>query len=1068
MEGKSLGIILLNKLQPPEIKTKTLRRQRLLNLISRNLDKKVIFLCAGAGYGKTTLLSHFISGNKIPVVYYHLEKTDAEPVVFFSYLIAGIRRIAPSFGYKVEGLRHLFNYPQRYLEIIAGTFLNEVVENINDDIYIILEDYHALQPSGLIDKVIDYFIKHLPANLHFIITSRSKLEVSFLQMIARDEFLELGIDQLRFTKEEIRRLFANTYSIALKRKDLEWVEKYSEGWPVSLRLMLQSTNYLEGIRASDQTRIVVSNFLQSQASLFNYFAQEIFFQETPRIRDFLLDCSVFEWLSPGLCDAVTGLRNTARVLSDLTKRNAFIVRIPEHGYRFHNLFRDFLYSKLADDSRRRLLYRRAGDYYAAQQKYDEALGFFAHANSYKKMINIVRKIGPSFISQGRGTVLCNYVEQIPKTILNRSSDLMITYSQALTLVGRLEDARRNCIKAYRILSKKGRASVRYADVLYALGGIYNTLGKRASAIRYFRKAFDVCPRSANLTRAAILNSLGSAHNVIGGEHLNKAIGYFEKALRIAQQSRYKEIQASILNNWAWSEWKMGNLNEAYARLSEAIPILERNFSPGCGAAFFNAAQYSLLLGYDKQAKAILDLGIQTCNPYNDIWSLATIWKGYAMFYHKIGDLNKAAQYIGKALQSYEKLGVARLIVSALVELCEINISGQDYASAEKNVTAIWTHKKDRNDTDTIPIYLTISKLMRAQGKRQQSEEMLLLARQLTDKYGEILQRFLVNIELSSLYHEKADAVKSYEMLREAVEVSNRKGFDSLLLERLLHERWMFEAIREQDIAKSYVMQIVKGSKIDFHWIDGFLFGVPGVKVDDQLIGDDEWRTIKTKKLFFFLLLNRNKRVSGDALVDTLWPDASYKKGSNSLRKALQHIRVVGKSGLGMEGGLIYAAKGVYQIAPGISVHLDIDEFDRAYQRTKELCDAETKIRVLQGAVDLYGDGFALGWYDRWVEDMRLYYQRAYEECLSALARTYYERKMYLEAIDTCERLLSIDFLAEQHHRLYMQVLAKMGRFKEIEKHFLKLKKTLKKELKTGPQLGTLELYRTLVRTNTAK
>ena len=51
MEGKEHGIILLNKLQPPEIKTKTLRRTRLLRIIARNLDKKVTLLCAGAGYG---------------------------------------------------------------------------------------------------------------------------------------------------------------------------------------------------------------------------------------------------------------------------------------------------------------------------------------------------------------------------------------------------------------------------------------------------------------------------------------------------------------------------------------------------------------------------------------------------------------------------------------------------------------------------------------------------------------------------------------------------------------------------------------------------------------------------------------------------------------------------------------------------------------------------------------------------------------------------------------------------------------------------------------------------------
>ena len=416
MEGKGPSIILLNKLHPPEIKTKTLRRRRLLNMMSKNLDKKVILLCAGAGYGKTTLLSHFFLESKIPVVYYHLEKTDNEPVVFISYLVAGIRRFHPRFGRKVEGLRHLFNDPQRYLEIIMGTFLNEIVEKITDDLHVVLEDYHALHPSGAVDRIMDYICKHMPVNLHFIISSRSKLELSFLQMIARDEFLELSSEHLRFTKDEIRRLFEKIYSISLKRKDLEWVEKYSEGWPVSLRLMLQSTNYLEGIRSSDHARMVVSNFLQSQVSLFNYFAQEIFFQETRRVRDFLLDCSVFEWLSPGLCNAVTRRKNAARLLSDLTKRNAFVVRIPEHGYRFHNLFRDFLSSKLTDPKRRKKLYLRAAEYLVMHNKYDESLKFYSLANAHKKMVGVIGRIGPTFIGQGRSAALCNYIEQMPAAI----------------------------------------------------------------------------------------------------------------------------------------------------------------------------------------------------------------------------------------------------------------------------------------------------------------------------------------------------------------------------------------------------------------------------------------------------------------------------------------------------------------------------------------------------------------------------------------------------------------------------------------------------------------------------
>jgi len=1063
VEGKEPSVILLSKLQPPEIKTKTLRRQRLLDIISRHLDKKVILLCAGPGYGKTTLLSHFLSRANMPIVYYHLENTDAEPAVFFSYLVAGIQKLKPSFGKKVAHLRHLFNQPQRYSEIIIGTFINEVVECIKEDTYIILEDYHALQPSVTIDKTLDYLFRHIPTNLHFIITSRSKPEIYFTLMTARDEFFELTTQQLRFTKEEISRLFKKTYSIPLKTRDLEWVEKYSEGWPVSLRLMIQSTSYLEGITSSDHTRTMIGGYLQSQASLFNYFAQEIYFQEPPRVRRFLLDCSLFEWLDPVLCDAATRRKNSDALFAELARRNAFIVRIPEHGYRLHNLFRDFLYSKFTDAKRRRTICLRAADYLSGKGKHDEALSFFVQAKAYKKMIAIINKVGPVYSGQGRSAVLCSYVEQIPAKIRDRDHDLLITYSRALTILGRLEQSRQIILKAWRILKKKPGAKRKHADVLYALGGIHYTEGRFTSAMRYYRDALNVCPRGSNLTRTSILNSLGSLHTALGGRYLRKAVRFYEQALRIAQHKGYGDIEASILNNWAMSEWKMGNLNNAYAKLSRIADVLAQNFSPMCGAGFFNAAKLSILLGYAKEAKAILDLGVKTCSPYNDMWSMVALWSGYGLLYLDTGYLAKAKQYVNKSLQVAEKLGVERLIVMAMIEMCKINIVGQDYAEAEKGISSIWLLKKTRDDAESIPVYLTEAKLRSAQGKIRQAEEALTRARLLADKFGEIFHQFLVNIELSKLFHLTGNTGGSCGALSEAVSASREKGYDYLLSKELQRQEWMIQAVRGHDIELTYVKAIIKKSKIDIHWIEGFLFGVPRVYVDDQLIDDDDWQTMKTKKLFFYLLLHRNEKVGNDCLIDTLWHEVSGKKGSGSLRKAMQYIRTITRSTLGIRGELVSSAKGFYQMAPGVSINLDTDEFDTLLKRAKESEDDAEKIELLQKAIALCNKDFASGWYDDWVEQLRLHYKGNYEECSVMLADLYYRREEYAEAVKVYEKLISLNPLEEKYHCRLMEALGRLGKHKEIVQDFEKLRKNLKKELQSKPQQETLEVYEALMR-----
>jgi LuxR family maltose regulon positive regulatory protein len=465
MDAKQ-DIILLSKLEAPQIKTKLLYRKRLVDLLSENLDKNVVLICAGAGYGKTTLLSQFLSNRNIPYVYYHLEKSDAEPVVFFSYLIAGIRRVVPEFGRKTETLSHFFNYPQRYLELIVGTFINEIIQVIKQDLYIILEDYHALYSTENINRILNYLLDHLPPKLHLIITSRMAPPLTLSQLRARDEIFELGGQDLKFTKEEIKNLFNTVYSISLKESELEWIEEHLEGWPTSLRLMLQSFHYPEKKRSPGYIKRILDSYYQSQNNLFNYFAQEIYNQESKSTRHFLVECSIFEWLTPGLCGSVTRRKDSAELLAALTTRNAFLLRMPGMGYRFHNLFRDFLYSKLTDTSRENRLYARAAGFYIKEGRLEDALKFYLQAEEYKKAASIIEKIGTGLIGQGRSGILSSYIEQIPKSVKVKRPSLLMNYAQSLIYSGRTDEAKNHCQRAVKLLKTRLRARAKYADALY--------------------------------------------------------------------------------------------------------------------------------------------------------------------------------------------------------------------------------------------------------------------------------------------------------------------------------------------------------------------------------------------------------------------------------------------------------------------------------------------------------------------------------------------------------------------------------------------------------------------------
>lgn len=1057
-----MSIVIQSKLQRPQIRTKILRRKRLIQLFCENLEKKIILICAGAGYGKTTLVSQFIAENDIINLYYHLEKSDADPAEFFSYLIAGLTKLNPLFGRKLNKLRRYFSNSKKYLSIIAGTFVNEIIDCFNEELYIILEDYHALGNNSQIDDFISYFLDYFPSNLHFIITSRNKPFFSLARLKAKDEVLELTNHDLKFTREEIKRFLKELYAISLKLSEIKIIEEHSEGWPTSLRLMTQSSDYLDGIKSAGYVKKILDKFYHTQTGLFNYFAQEIYNSEPANIRKFLLECSVLEWLSPELCIFVTKQRNAGKMLSAIARRNSFLVKMPQYGYRFHNLFRDFLRSRLTNIEKERQILERAAMFYEQHERYEGAIKCYLQAGNYSRALNVVNKAGYILISQGKSSALCSYIEQIPVQQRRIKPGLLAVYAQTLIHTGRPDDARKNLQTAAEILKEKKTKRIKYADVLYELGGLDLNAGKFTSARTVFKKALIVCPNSTNNTRAAILNSLGLVETNIGGKYLKRATAYFDQALRITQRMKNQELEASIYNNWAMNELKAGNINEANVKLSQMVKLLKNHFSPHCGSGFFNASRLNLLLGNKDEAKRILDTGIEVCRPFNDTWSMAALWKGYSVYYQELAQWSRARKYIRKALDIYEQLGIVRLIVSALNEVCKINIAKGELNEAEKNFSAIWWFKKNKDDSEAVPLLLTNAQLMREQNRLGSAEKTLYSALSIAQRYGQVFNQFLINLELSKILYlaQKDDMLIS--TLRKAAKLSYRMHYDNIMLRQLSDNRWLIGIMVNNDIEKEYLFNLTTDSGIGLHWIEVALFGRPGIVFDGKVVLEKKWKTDNAKKLFFYLLIHHKQLLSSDHLVNVFWHGVPKNTGKSNLRKTIQYIR----ESLGLKGKIriIESVRRSYGISDNATVIFDIDQFEKAIANAlNTLKNAKKQRGYLQKALLVYKDGFANEWYEPWVEEKRDYYQRRYEDCLLMLADSYYHSNMLKKAIIWYEKLVRINIYNENYHRRLMKSYAKLGKVKDMIRDYEKLKKVLEKDLGVKPQNETSSLYRKLLR-----
>src|SRR5690349_2101395 len=125
------GLFLKTKLMPPRAVSDLLARPRLTERLRANLQSPMTLIAADAGCGKTTLIADFIRNQQRPAVWYQLDHTDADPIVFLGYVAHGIRNVVPNFGealfeYLSGANEELVRYPERAVDLL----INEILQSV--------------------------------------------------------------------------------------------------------------------------------------------------------------------------------------------------------------------------------------------------------------------------------------------------------------------------------------------------------------------------------------------------------------------------------------------------------------------------------------------------------------------------------------------------------------------------------------------------------------------------------------------------------------------------------------------------------------------------------------------------------------------------------------------------------------------------------------------------------------------------------------------------------------------------------------------------------------------------
>lgn len=440
------GVALLQtKLHRPRVMQQFVPRPHLWKRLDQGLDGALILVCAGAGCGKTTLISSWLEDMVarpgehralFPATWLSLDEYDSDISVFLRYWAAALRKIFPE---ACSETLDLVQSPQPApLATLVATLSNELAM-LRDDFILVLDDYHAIKGEAVPD-LLAALAQHWPNSLHLVLITRHNPPLPITSLRARGQLTELRTRDLRFSGNEVRQYVNRMVEVPPDEAVLDQLERQTEGWIAGLYLATLALR--EGGAAA-----ALAALAEAGGDIGDYFINDVLAQQSPDVWQFLLKTSILDrWCLP-LCqhiiEADPADRSVHRYLEWLERMNFFIIPLDDRRewHRYHHLLQEVL--------RRRAqttfgpdqiieLHLRAAAWFEQQGLFEEALQHALQGGDFNQSEQLMQRRFCEVLNREDRATLDRWLGMLPHDFVQQSPWLLMIQCLALQFAWRLE------------------------------------------------------------------------------------------------------------------------------------------------------------------------------------------------------------------------------------------------------------------------------------------------------------------------------------------------------------------------------------------------------------------------------------------------------------------------------------------------------------------------------------------------------------------------------------------------------------------------------------------------------
>ena len=456
-----------------------LERPRIHRLLEKAVQKPIVSIVAGAGYGKTQAVYAFAKKLNVRTAWIQVSQRDNLGERFWENFVSAISIINKK---TAEKLRQVdFPATEQQFERCLAISRQDAV--LNEKYLFVYDDVHLITEKPVL-RFLEHCVSTSLPNITSVMIARTEPGLKMDRLADRKLLARVTGDQLRFSRDEMVSYF-RLLNVSPDPGQVSAVYHDTEGWAfaihlagLSLRNVQNGTSHLPQLLRASTSRLIES---------------EIMTPLSPELRRFLIKLSLVENLDP---DLVQEIGKDPSLIKELEGIGSFI-RFDNflNSYQVHHLFLDYLREKqdeLTEEEKKEVWIKTALWCTANNHKMDAIISY-DKAGDYGGIVSILNTL-PLVLPNEIARFIFDILERAPKTIYQDYPRTIIIRSRTLNSLGRFEQNRKETLEIIPVFKalpdspgKHGILAACYLNLGF-IGFLQSLYTRSYDFIDYFKSA----------------------------------------------------------------------------------------------------------------------------------------------------------------------------------------------------------------------------------------------------------------------------------------------------------------------------------------------------------------------------------------------------------------------------------------------------------------------------------------------------------------------------------------------------------------------------------------------------